>query len=214
MPYSHIDGTARFMGDTVSRDISGFARPALRVSMNLYGAPALDAREFHGRKQDLIVGVSLQVAPPWGQYDATRLVNVSSHRWSVKPEIGVSKAWGAWTLEVQAAATLFGDNDRFLGDNVRSQRPVYALQGHAIYGFASGTWLSLDATWFTGGRTDVNGRVNNDLQRNARIGFVFAMPVNRRNSVKFTASSGVVTRTGSDFDAVGIAWQYRWGGGL
>ena len=28
------------------------------------------------------------------------------------------------------------------------------------------------------------------------------------------ASTGVSTRTGSDSDAVGIAWQYRWGGGL
>jgi hypothetical protein len=27
-------------------------------------------------------------------------------------------------------------------------------------------------------------------------------------------STGVSTRTGSDFDAIGIAWQYRWGGGL
>ncbi len=26
--------------------------------------------------------------------------------------------------------------------------------------------------------------------------------------------TGVSTRTGSSFDAIGIAWQYRWGGGL
>jgi hypothetical protein len=28
------------------------------------------------------------------------------------------------------------------------------------------------------------------------------------------SSSGVQTRTGGDFTLVGIAWQYRWGGGL
>ncbi|AXK73613.1 transporter [Lysobacter sp. TY2-98] len=214
VPYSRIDGTALFAGQPVSRDIHGFARPAFRVSMNLYGAPALQAREFRGWKQDLIVGMSLQVAPPLGQYDATRLVNVSSHRWSVKPEIGVSKAVGRWTIEVQAAATLYGDNGHFFGNTTRSQDPIYALQGHLIYGFVSGKWVSFDATWFTGGRTRIDGALNNDLQRNTRVGIVFALPVNPRNSVKLTASSGVVTRTGSDFDAVGIAWQYRWGGGL
>jgi hypothetical protein len=41
-----------------------------------------------------------------------------------------------------------------------------------------------------------------------------ALPVNRHNSIKLYGSTGVSTRTGSDFDVVGIAWQYRWGGGL
>jgi hypothetical protein len=38
--------------------------------------------------------------------------------------------------------------------------------------------------------------------------------VNRYHSIKLYASTGVVARTGADFDLVGIAWQYRWGGGL
>jgi hypothetical protein len=38
--------------------------------------------------------------------------------------------------------------------------------------------------------------------------------VNASNSVKFYASSGVSARTGNSYDLVGIAWQYRWGGGI
>jgi hypothetical protein len=38
--------------------------------------------------------------------------------------------------------------------------------------------------------------------------------VDRHNSVKLYASSGVSDRTGNDFDLVGVAWQHRWGGGL
>jgi hypothetical protein len=38
--------------------------------------------------------------------------------------------------------------------------------------------------------------------------------VNARNSAKLYVSSGVSARTGNNFDLVGIAWQYRWGGGL
>jgi hypothetical protein len=32
--------------------------------------------------------------------------------------------------------------------------------------------------------------------------------------VKFYASSGASTRTGSEFTAIGVAWQYRWGKGF
>ena len=45
-------------------------------------------------------------------------------------------------------------------------------------------------------------------------GATFGVPVNRNNSVKLYANTGVSTRTGSDYNLIGIAWQYRWGGGL
>ena len=40
------------------------------------------------------------------------------------------------------------------------------------------------------------------------------MPLDARNSVKLYASRGVAARTGNNFDLIGVAWQYRWGGGL
>lgn len=214
VPYAKLAGTATFRGQPVGREVTGFGRPALRFSVNLLGAPALTLQEFAGWKQDLIVGASLQVAPPWGQYDDDRLVNIGSHRWSFKPEIGVSKAIGPWTFEVQAAATYFTDNDAFYGGTTRAQDPLYSLQGHVIHGFASGTWLSVDVTYFNGGRTRIDGVLNSDLQQNWRVGATLALPIDRWNSLKFSASSGVSARTGNNFDAFGVAWQHRWGGGL
>ncbi|MCC7486608.1 MAG: transporter, partial [Burkholderiales bacterium] len=41
-----------------------------------------------------------------------------------------------------------------------------------------------------------------------------ALPVDARNSIKFQASSGVSARTGNNYDLFGVAWQYRWGGGI
>jgi hypothetical protein len=151
---------------------------------------------------------------PWSQYDSNRLVNIGTNRWSFKPEVGVSKAIGQWTLEATAAVTLYTDNEDYQNGNTRSQDPLYALQGHAIYGFRSGIWASLDATYFAGGRTTVNGERNSDLQQNWRAGATLAVPVNARNSVKLYASSGISARTGNSYDLVGIAWQYRWGAGL
>jgi hypothetical protein len=40
-----------------------------------------------------------------------------------------------------------------------------------------------------------------------------ALPVDRYNSIKLNASTGITTRTGSEFGIFGVAWQYRWGAG-
>jgi hypothetical protein len=214
VPYTWLSGTANYLGEPVERVVNGFADPAVRLSVNLYGAPALTLKEFRDYRQDVIVGASLRVSIPWGQYDDTRLINIGTNRWSFKPEIGISKAIDQWTLELTAAATLFTDNTDFYGGNTRSQDPLYSFQVHAIYSFDSGVWASLDGTYFTGGRTTLNGVLNADLQQNWRAGGTLAFPVDIHNSIKLYANSGVSARTGNNYDLVGIAWQYRWGGGL
>jgi len=214
VPYASLSGTAVYAGQPVERSIHGAANPLFRISANLVGAPALTLQEFAAYRQDLIVGVSLQVGVPLSQYDPTRLLNIGTNRWSAKPEVGVSKAIGSWTIEGQAAVTFYGDNTDFFGGSTRTQDPLYALQGHAIHSFRSGIWASLDLTYFAGGRSTIDGVAKNDLQQNWRVGATLAIPVDRRNSIKLAASSGVSARTGNNFDLLAVAWQYRWGGGL
>jgi hypothetical protein len=213
-PAAHLSGSALLNGEKVERDVDGLLDTRFRVSVNLLGAPALSLKEFASYKPDLLVGVSLQVSAPTGQYDNTRIVNLGSNRWWFKPELGVSKTLGKWTLEGKAAVTLYTDNNDFFGGQERSQDPLYSMQGHAIYNFRPGIWGSLDATYFTGGRSTINGELNQDLQQNWRLGGTLALPINTRNSIKLNASSGVSARTGNNFDLYSIAWQYRWGNGL
>jgi hypothetical protein len=123
VPYTWLSGTADYAGEPVGRVVEGAADPKFRLSVNLYGVPALGLEEFRDYKQDLIVGASLQVSAPWGQYDASRLVNIGTNRWSFRPEMGVSRALGHLTLELSAAATFFTDNEDFFGGNRRSQDP-------------------------------------------------------------------------------------------
>lgn len=214
VPYTWLSGTADYQGGIVARKVDGFANSAFRLSVNLYGAPALTLKEFAGWEQDLIIGASFRVFVPWGQYDDTKLVNIGTNRWVFKPEVGISKAIGPWTLEATAGVTFYTDNKDFFGGNVRSQDPLYSLQGHVIYGFRSGIWASVDATYYAGGRSTLNGVLNSDLQQNWRFGGTLAFPVDRYNSIKLYASSGVSARTDNNFDLIGVAWQYRWGGGL
>jgi hypothetical protein len=214
LPYTFLSGDANYEGEPVERQVDGVSNPAFRLSWNFYGAPAMGLKEFSTWQQDLVIGASLRVSAPWSQYDSSRLVNIGTNRWSFKPELGISKTLGQWTVEGQLAATIYTDNDDFFGGNTREQDPIYSVQAHTIYGFKSGKWASFDVTWFGGGRTTFNGVDKEDLQQNWRVGATFAVPLNRRNSVKFYASSGVSDRTGNSFDLVGIVWQYRWGGGL
>ena len=214
VPYTWLNGSADTADQTIQRKVNGLADARFGLSVNLCGAPALKLKEFTDYKQALIIGASLQVSVPSGQYDADRVVNIGTNRWSFKGEVGLSKAVGPWTLELAAATILFTDNNDFFGDNTRSQDPLYLLQGHVIYSFHSGIWGSVDGTYFTGGRSTISGERSDDLQRNWRVGCTLAFPVDARNSIKLYASSGVSARTGNNYDLLGIAWQYRWGGGL
>lgn len=214
VPYTWLSGTATYRGDAVERQVDGFADPLLRLSVNFYGAPALTLPEFKSYEQDLILGASLQVSVPAGQYDSTRLVNIGTNRWSFKPELGASKALGDLTLEFKTGVTLYTTNDDFFNGNRRAQDPLYSLGTHAIYNFRSGIWASVDATYFAGGRSTLNGALQNDLQQNWRVGGTLSFPVDARNSIKLYTSSGVSARTGNSYDLVGVVWQYRWGGGV
>lgn len=213
-PYERLAGSAIYQEQVVQRAVEGFGDPLMRLSVILHGASAMTPAQFRSYRQDVIVGASLQVSAPWGRYDADKLLNIGAHRWSFKPEVGISKAIGAWTLEAQGSATLFTDNPDFYGGAKRAVSPLYSGQVHTIYSLRSGIWGSFDATYFTGGRTTLDGVVNHDLQRNWRLGLTVAVPVTSRASLKLNASRGVVARTGNNFDLIGLGWQYRWGAGL
>jgi hypothetical protein len=214
VPYSQLSGNAKVGGQERERDVSGLNDPRFRFSVNLYGAPALSLEEFKNYKQDFIIGASVQVSAPFGQYDKNRLINIGNNRWFVKPDIGISKAWGAITLELSTGVFFFSNNDDFFGGKTLKQDPVYSTQAHCTYSLGRGAWVALSGTYDYGGRTTIDGVRSDDSANNSRLGATLALPVNRNNSIKLYASKGIHTATGPDADMVGLVWQYRWGNGL
>ena len=213
LPVAKVSGSAKVAGEERERIVSGLGDPIVRLSVNFYGAPAVSMNEFPAYQQDIIVGASLQVSPPLGQYDSTKLLNVGTNRWSIKPELGVSKAWGPVILELIPAVTFFTNNNDFLGGQTFAQDPIYSVQGHLIYEFFPALWGALDATYYAGGRTTIDGQKGEQLGH-ARLGLTAALSVSRHQSIKFYGSNGVYSRSGGDFWTTGIVWQFRWGGGL
>jgi len=216
IPYAFLSGSARLEGDDqrVSRKISGFGDMSFRLTMNLYGAPALTLREFAKYRQGSIIGASLQVIAPVGQYDPSKLANIGANRWTIKPEVGFSQRINRLLLETSAAVHFYTTNNNFWGGRVRKQNPIVSLQGHAVYTFNNSVWAAFNVTYYRGGSTTIDGEQKNDLQTNWRLGATLAFPLSRRHSLKLYGSTGLYTRTGTAFNLVGAAWQYRWGGGV
>jgi hypothetical protein len=207
---SFADGTTSGFveGDPRTRRTVGAGDVVGRVAVNLTGAPAMNAMEFRERMRDpkTLVGASLSVSLPTGEYDADRLINLGTNRISVRPAIGVIHPLkpGLY-LEGEFGVWWFEDNDEFLGQT-REQAPVFDAQLHLVKRFKPGFWAALDANYYTGGRTRIDGERNRDLQRNSRFGATLVYPVAAGNALRFSTSFGTVTETGGDFDLFSVAW--------
>ena len=212
LPYAWGEMDGLLAGEYQRITRSGLADLRGQLTVNLLGGPALAPREFAKHRPSTILGLSVAVAAPTGQYDPAKLVNIGSNRWSFKPEVGFSKTRGRWYLELYGGVWIFGTNGNYYGGSDRAQDPIGTFQTHVSYTFKPRLWLAADATFYTGGATTVNGTARADLQRNSRLGAALALPVGRRSALKVSWASGFTTRIGGDFDSLGLAFQTVWYG--
>ncbi|HEY1874071.1 MAG TPA: transporter [Steroidobacteraceae bacterium] len=218
IPYAvgNFDGTVSEVPKHARR--SGFLDSSLRLAVNLIGGPAMEPQEFTNWQQDIVLGMSLKIVAPTGQYDPTVLVNLGSNRWAFKPEIGYSQRWGHWVLEGYAAVWFFTANPEFFshnqyfpGERSKSQSPVTAFETHLSYDVRPRLWISLDANFWSGGETDVNGVSNPaTYQKSSRIGITASIPLTVHNSIKISYSDGAYVRYGGNYRTLSASWQYGW----
>ena len=214
IPYADgtLEGTLFGNFQTVHR--TGLRDPLIRFAANLYGAPAMDLKQFSGYRQKSNLGASLTVVAPLGQYDGNTLINLGSNRWAFKPEIGFSQGiQKKWILELDAGAWLFTANHNFEG-GTRTQTPIVSVQVHGIYTVRPHFWFSLDENFYDGGRTTVGTRQNLDLERGSRIGLTVAAPIARRQALKFAYSRWVYATLGAKFNVFTATYQFTWGPGF
>ena len=197
---------------------SGMADSIFRCSVNLLGGPALPPKNFIKWKQKTLLGASVEVVAPTGQYYSSHLINPGSNRWAFKPEIGYSGRWKNWILDAYGGAWLFTANNNYLTgsefsnrQNTLTEAPVGSLEMHLSYDIKPRLWASVDGNYWYGGKTTVNGVIKvGTLQANSRIGGTISVPFTRHQSVKFSYSDGDLARIGGTFQTVSFAWQYSW----
>lgn len=210
LPYSWADVSGEVFEESRSVERTGFADARLRLSVNLLGGPALDREQFARRTPGTILGASLTVVAPTGEYNKDKLINLGTNRWAFKPELGLYHPVGRWSLELSGGIWLFTDNDEFLGDSRREQDPITTVQAHVGYTFRPRLWVAANGTWYRGGDTTVDGVHNEDLQKTSRIGITVSVPLTSEQSLKVAWSDGTTTRIGADFTTWTVAWQYAW----
>jgi len=212
LPYGWAHGDGLYLGQPVSRDVSGPADARMRLAVNLLGAPAMDREQFKEllRNPAPQVGFSVLVQAPTGQYDSDYIVNLGMNRWGVKPAIGAIYPFGGtWMLEFELGGWFFSDNDNYVGHR-RAQAPILSTEAHLVKQLSKGVWASLDANFYAGGRTEVDGINNDDMQRNSRLGATVLVPFGRSHAVRASYSVGAFTERGGDFDMVSVVYVYAW----
>jgi len=208
LPYTILAGKLQVNGRDTSGSRSGFGDLRLRLGMNLTGSPPLSRKEFVQYKQETIFGASVIMSIPVGSYYPSKLINIGSHRWAIKPEIGISKRFERIYVELYSGVWLYTVNNKYLENKSLRQDPVVSFQGHFSYYFKNQMWVSINANWFNGGSTTVNDVNVGDLLDNWRLGGTWALPIARGQSIKLQVHVGAFTKSGYDYNMASLSYQH------
>ena len=208
LPYVHMSGNLKLDGVDTSGVRNGFGDTRVRFGINLIGSPALDRKQFAAFQQKTIVGVSLVTSIPTGIYYEDKRINIGSHRWAFKPEVGVSRRFEHVYAEAYAGIWFYADNHEFLVNKTLQQQPVFSIQAHVCYYFKNQMWIGVDGNWFNGGQTLVDDVPSGDLKDNYRVGGTWSVPLSRKQSLKFQFHIGAFTNTGYDYNVVSLGYQF------
>jgi hypothetical protein len=216
LPYAVGTFSGNVLGTNKSVYRSGLLDFSVRFSVNLLGGPAMEPQQFMKWKQKRILGASLKVVAPTGQYSPTKLVNWGINRWALKPELGYSQRWGHWLLDAYGGVWFYTTNSAYYAVPVpapQTEEPVGSFEGHLSYdiGKIKRAWASLDGNFWWGGITALSGIRNLQTeQKGSRIGGTVSIPITKHQSIKMAYSNGTYIRFGGNYQNVQVAWQYSW----
>jgi hypothetical protein len=173
----------------------------------------MPAKDFVKWKQKTLLGASLKVIAPTGQYSGMKLVNWGINRWGFKPELGYSRRWDKWILDAYAGAWFFTTNNAFPPVSaLQTESPIGSFEGHLSRDLGKyRLWASLDGNFWFGGTTRLNGIKRPDTrQTSSRLGGTLSVPVSKHQSIKIAYSGGTYIRFGGNYQNLQVAWQYSW----
>ena len=208
LPFAALSGKLQINGHDTSGARTGLADAGIRMGINLTGSPPLDKKEFRQYTQKTIIGASLVVLVPTGLYYADKRINIGSHRWGFKPEMGLSKRFGRVYLESYSGVWFYTVNNNYLTSKRLSQDPVFNIQAHTAYYFKNLMWVSVNTVWFIGGQTKIDEVPQGALLNNWRVGGTWGIPIARGQSLKLQAHFGAFTADNYHYTLASLAYQY------
>ena len=147
---------------------SGIADPYFAMRVGLIGASAYRPAEFAKHPPEFSMWLLTGANLPWGEYDASRPLNLGTNRWSARLGLPMSVPIGehgtTW-LELNPSVYFYGDNDEPFRADKREQDALYVAEAHLSHNFTPRFWGSVDIRYRHGGETTTDG-LSDDNQMN------------------------------------------------
>jgi hypothetical protein len=217
LPMGRVSGDVNVAGRTVSQSANGFGDPMLEFDINILGPKAQNnlpdvLRYEPGFSVDLLADLAI----PIGEYDSSQPLNLGQNRWYGR--LGAPIIWqlGPWvpgrrtTLEFLPAVWLFGNNDNYLGQTLKTD-PLFQLDAHLTRDFTEHVWGSLDGYWYNGAKQTING-VAGEKRNDLAFGLTLGYQVNDNLNLTFGYKSTVNDSAPTDLnmDVFMITLVYGW----
>jgi hypothetical protein len=183
LPMGRISGDGTVLGRSFNQSANGFGDPMIEFNINILGPPAQknipDVLRYEpGFSVDLLADLAI----PIGEYDSSRVLNLGQNRWYGR--LGMPIIWqlGPWvpgqrtTLEFLPAVWLFGDNDNYVGQTLKTD-PLFQLDAHLTRDLTERFWGALDGAWYNGAKASINGVSGNALN-NLGVGLTLGYQIN------------------------------------
>ena len=212
VPFAAVSGSVA--GTNISASNTGAGDSSLQLTALLKGGKALSATEFATYTPGTTLALSVTISAPTGEYDAQKLLNLGSNRWSFKPEFAVSYPFGPehrWWVEGYVNAYFFTDNTTYHGVEILRQEPLPGLEGHISYDFTRSLWASLDLRYSFRGRTVIDGVNQNDAQELLTAGTEASWSPSSNHSLVILFTKALVYRNAPAETRVALKYVYRWG---
>jgi hypothetical protein len=196
MPVGRISGDVEVTNAMVNETARGFGDPTLELCSNIIGPPAqinlVDALRY---EPVFSLDVIADLAVPIGEYDNTRHLNLGQNRWYGR--LGAPVVWqlGPWvpgrrtTLEFLPGVWFFGANKDYVGKRLETD-PMFQLDAHLTRDFTERLWGALDAAWYKGGKSSIDGGEGSELN-NVALGFTLGYQINENLSLTFGYKSTI-----------------------
>jgi hypothetical protein len=215
-PMGRVSSDAAAGPFTVNQSARGFGDPMVEFDLNLVGPKAQknipDALRYEpGFSLDLLVDLTI----PIGEYDSSKSLNLGQNRWYGR--VGFPIVWqlGPWvpgkrtTLEFLPAVWFYGNNGDFVGKTLKTD-PKFQMDAHLTRDFTDKFWGSLDAYYYNGGQSTING-IEGSKINTLSAGVTFGYQISQNLGLTFGYKSTVNDHNPTDVRQDGFMFTLTFG---
>jgi len=185
LPIGTITGSVESGGTTVSNGSSGLGDLVVGGFMGLVGMPALSPEKYVAHTPGFSLAALAVVMAPTGEYNATRIFNFGTNRWTFRAGFPMSYTLGQsfvdphlTTFELKPTMTFYTANDAPYGADRQAQDPLFELEGHVTRNLNGKFWIAADAMYQHGSGTSTDGVGDGNTRMNLNVGATVGASIN------------------------------------